>query len=95
MAVGTALGVTVGVAVGAALPEGDALVPAVALGVAVAVPVEALGEALGVTGGMDLVSSTTPQTVQVLCSVPDCFSVAASTTVQSVAICPIAGIDSV
>ena len=93
MAVGTALGVTVGVAVGAALPEGDALVPAVALGVAVAVPVEALGEALGVTGGMDLVS--TPQTVQVLCSVPDCFSVAASTTVQSVAICPIAGIDSV
>ena len=90
MALGDA--VAPGDAVAAAVAAGDALVPAEALGVAAAVPV---GDALGFTGGIDLVSNTTPQTVQVLCSVPDCFSVAASATVQSVAICPIAGIGSV
>ena len=82
----------------------DALDEAVAEAVALAegeADAEALAEALADAEGLavstltGLVSSKTPQTLQVLCSLPIRVVVASSTTVQSEATWPGAGIISV
>lgn len=89
---GEALGEAVGVALGCAVAPAEAEGATVAEGVALA---EGLALGLGVSLLIGLESSTTPQTLQVLCSVPIFFSVAAAASSQSVATWPGAGIISV
>lgn len=91
-ALGEAVGVALGCPVAPAEAEGAAVFCAVAEGEALA---EGLALGLGVSLLIGLESSTTPQTLQVLCSVPIFFSVAAAASSQSVATWPGAGIISV
>jgi hypothetical protein len=84
------------VAVGEALAEAEADVLAEAAADAAAeAEAEEEGDALAAVTGIGLESSTTEQTVQVLCSLPSLVEVASSATVQSVATWPVAGICSV
>ena len=91
-------GVAVGEALGDVLCPGDAVPAAEADGVAEGDAVDepdADGEGLAAFTGIGLESSTTPHTVQVRCSRPSFVAVDSSTTLQSVATCPGAGICSV